>query len=309
MNINDQMLDKFKNFINDLIKVFPEHKETIESNYKDILNLENVVIKENEIISEFLENISNISDSIMNKDSSVFTDELFLIKGISMDTLWKSDISNKTRSNIWKYLNIFCLINLNVTSGDVMAKAQQKLLSGEKVTKKELAVMKKFKQINENINTEDIIDENPANSSTEDILENTSIGNLAKEITGELNIDENNMEEMLNPSNMMNMFQTINSTLQSKIENKEIDMNSLFGEASGLMNNGMMENMMGMFGNMMGTGNGQMPDMSSMMNMAQQASQQTHTPNQDTNESTKSKGNHDPDVVRNRLRKKLESKK
>ena len=26
------------------------------------------------------------------------------------------------------------------------------------------------------------------------------------------------------------MFQTINSTLQSKIENKEIDMNSLFGE-------------------------------------------------------------------------------
>lgn len=309
MDINDQMLDKFKNFINDLIKVFPEHKETIESNYKDILNLENVVIKENEIISDFLENISNISDSIMDKDSSVFTDELYLIKDISMDTLWKSDISNRTRSNIWKYLNIFCLINLNVTSGDVMAKAQQKLLSGEKVTKKELSIMKKFKQINENINTEDIIDENPSNSSTEDILENTSIGNLAKEITGELNIDENNMEEMLNPSNMMNMFQTINSTLQSKIENKEIDMNSLFGEASGLMNNGMMENMMGMFGNMMGTGNGQMPDMSSMMNMAQQASQQTHTPNQDTNESKKSKGNHDPDVVRNRLRKKLESKK
>ena len=225
MDINDQMLDKFKNFINDLIKVFPEHKETIESNYKDILNLENVVIKENEIISEFLENISNISDSIMNKDSSVFTDELFLIKGISMDTLWKSDISNKTRSNIWKYLNIFCLINLNVTSGDIMAKAQQKLLSGEKVTKKELAIMKKFKQINENINTEDIIDENPSNSSTEDILENTAIGNLAKEITGELNIDEKNMEEMLNTSNMMNMLHTINSTLQSKIENKEIDMN------------------------------------------------------------------------------------
>ena len=110
----------------------------------------------------------------MNKDSSVFTEELFLIKDISMNTLWESDISNKTRSNIWKYLNIFCLINLNLTSGDVMTKTQQKLLSGEKVTKKELYVMKKFKQINENINTEDIIDENPSNSSTEDILENTA---------------------------------------------------------------------------------------------------------------------------------------
>ena len=47
----------------------------------------------------------------------------------------------------------------------------------------------------------------------------------------------------------------------------------------GINDNGMMENMMGMFGNMMGQNPGShMPDMNSMMNMAQQASQQTHTP-------------------------------
>ena len=47
MDINDQMLSKFKNFINDLIKVFPEHSELIQTNYKDILELNKLVIDDN----------------------------------------------------------------------------------------------------------------------------------------------------------------------------------------------------------------------------------------------------------------------
>ncbi len=80
---------------------------------------------------------------------------------------------------------------------------------------------------------------------------------------------EPDMEDIMKPENMMNMFQTINTTLNDKINNKEIDMNDLFGEASGLMNNGMMENMMGMFGNMMGKPgeNNPAPDLNNMMNM------------------------------------------
>ena len=201
-----------------------------------------------------------------------------------------------------------------------MAKAQQKLLSGEKVTKKELLLMKNFKKLNENINKEDDTENNSGPVNFEG-LENTSIGGLAKEITEGLNIDENNAEDLLKPENMMNMFQTINSTLQSKIENKEIDMNNLFGEASGLMNNGMMENMMGMFGNMMSqpgnsqNSNNQMPDLSNMMNMVQQMQGQIPPPQQQTPrpqqqiKSNNSKSNHNPEVVKERLRKKLESKK
>ena len=300
MNINEQMLSKFKNFINDLLKVFPEHEECINKNYNDILSLEELNIKENEIVSEFLKNISDISDNIMNKDSSVFTDELYLIKDISMKQLWDSDISNKTRSNIWRYLNIFCLINLNLTSGDVMKNGQQKLLSGEKVTKKELSVMKRFKKINENINTEENdVEENPM-----DGLENTSLGNLAKEITKDLNIDENNAQDMLNPNNMMNIFQSINSTLQQKVENNELDMNSLFEEASGFMNNsGMMNNMM----NMMSSGGEGGPDLSNMMNMMSQMMQQpTGNPMAQGAPATQP-SNVNP--TQQRLRKKLEQRK
>jgi hypothetical protein len=281
MNINEQMLSKFKHFINDLIKVFPEHKECINKNYNDILLLEELNIKENEIVSEFLKSIIDISDNIMKQ-------------------LWNSDISNKTRSNIWRYLNIFCLINLNLTSGDVMAKAQQKLLSGEKVTKKELSIMKKFKKINENINTEENdVEENPI-----DGLENTSLGNLAKEITKDLNIDENNAQDMLNPNNMMNIFQSINSTLQQKVENNELDMNSLFEEASGFMNNsGMMNNMM----NMMGSGEEGGPDLSNMMNMMSQMMQQpTGNP---VAQSAPAAQPSNINPTQQRLRKKLEQRK
>lgn len=318
MDINDQMLSKFKNFLQDLIKVFPEHKETIETNYNEILNLEKLIINENDIFSTFLDDISNITDNIMNKDSSVFTDELYLIKDISMKTLWESDISNKTKQNIWKYLNIFCLINLNLVSGDVMTNAQNKLLSGEKITKKELSIMKKFKKINGNINVEDEEEEEESSSNPMGNLENTAIGNLAKEITGELDINEDNAEDLLKPENMMNIFQSINSTLKDKIDSNEIDMNTLFGEASGLMNNGMMENMMGMFGNMMGAnpgGGGQMPDLSNMMNMLGGQAQPTPTPpqqqqqQQQSQSKSKKSNNHDPDAVRERLRKKLDSKK
>ena len=313
MDINDQMLSKFKNFINDLIKVFPEHSESIQTNYNDILKLDKLVIDENEIISNFLENVSDISDHIMDKNDEIFTDELYLIKDISMKSIWTTDISNKTKESIWGYLNVFCLINLNLTSGKMMEQTQQKLSSGEKITKKELSVMKNVKRLNENISNENSTDDD----NTMNILENTTIGNLAKDITNSLNLNEENATDMLKPENMMNIFQSINSTLQDKVNNKEIDMNELFGEASGLMNNGMMDNMMGMFGNMMGQSGGGdgMPDLSGMMGMMQQMQGQMPQPDPTPQEPTptpkksQNKGNHDPEVVKERLRKKLESKK
>ena len=307
MDINDQMLSKFKCFLNDICKVFPEHSDSIQQNYNVILELDSLVIDENEIISEFLENISNISDNIINKDNEIFTDDLFLIKDISMKTLWSSDISKKTKDSIWGYLNVFSLINLNITSGKMMENTQNKLESGEKITKKELKVMKDLKKLNENINT------NNASSSddTFESLENTSLGNLAKEITKDLNIDDSNAQDMLNPNNMMNIFQTINSTLQQKVDNNELDMNSLFSEASGFMNNsGLMGNMMGM----MGAGNGSdgegegMPDIGNMMNMMSQMMQQPPPQQGNQRQSQPSQSNQNINPTQQRLRKKLDEK-
>lgn len=308
MDLDNKTLTLFKSFITDICKVFPEHKKTIDNNYSSVLELDEIIIDDNEIISEFLNNIDKNSNDISNKNSDIFTDELFLIKDISMKSIWESDISEKTKQNIWKYLQAFCVINISRNSNDKINEVLKSIESNEKVTdKKTVKEIKKLKKMNENLkkDVEDNNEENSKNKSIEELVDNTAIGNLAKEITEDLGFSEDgepDISEIMKPENMMNMFQKINSTLSQKIENKELDMNNLFGEASGLMNNNdIMKGMMGMMGNMGGNNSEGMPDLSGVMNMFQNM-------NQPKQQSNKSNDPHDPEVVRERLRNKLNKK-
>jgi hypothetical protein len=307
MDLDNKTLTLFKSFITDISKVFPEHKETINKNYSTILELDDISIDENDILSEFLNNIDKNSNDISNKNSDIFTDELFLIKEISMKSIWESDISEKTKQNIWKYLQAFCVINISRNSNDKINEVLKSIESNEKVTdKKTVKEMKKLKKMNENLkkDVEENNNEETKNKSIEELVDNTAIGNLAKEITEDLGFNDNgepDIAEIMKPENMMNMFQKINSTLSQKIENKELDMGNLFGEASGLMNNNdIMKGMMGMMSQNSGEG---MPDLSGMMNMFQNMNQ----PQQEQS-NKKSKDPHDPNIVKERLRNKLNKK-
>ena len=64
MDVNDKTLKLFKGFINDLINVFPEHKESLTNNYNSVLELDRLIINDNDIISEFLKTVDDISDDI-----------------------------------------------------------------------------------------------------------------------------------------------------------------------------------------------------------------------------------------------------
>tara|TARA_A100001015_G_scaffold243848_1_gene279021 strand:- start:1410 stop:2387 length:978 start_codon:yes stop_codon:yes gene_type:complete len=325
MDVNEKTLKIFKGFINDLIKVFPEHKESLETNYNDVLNLDELIIDNNELIKEFLNNIDELSDDISNKNDNIFTDELFIVKDISMKEIWDSGISDRTKNSIWNYLQSFCLINITMNSNDKINEVLKSIESNEKVKdKKTLKDMKKIKKINDNLTNNNDSGEKSNMGDINNVLENTTIGNLAKEITEDLNLDslgEDDMGNFFKPDNMMNIFQKINSTLTEKIGNNEIDGNALLGEASNLMNgNDMMNNMMGMFQNMQPPGSSSdeqaMPDLSNMMNMFQNMQQnqspQQHQPQQQQQQQQKKQSqnaNHDPNVVKERLRKKLDAKK
>ena len=321
MDLDNKTLILFKSFISDICKVFPEHKECIDTNYSDILESNEITIDENETISEFLRNIDENSNGISNKSIDIFTEELFLIKDISMKDIWNSDISDKTKDNIWKYLQGFCVINISRNSNDKINEVLKSIESNEKVTDKQtVKEIKKIKKINENLKNSDNKDNKDEKNDIEDLVDNTSIGNLAKEITENMGFkdgSEPDISDLMKPENMMNMFQTINTTLNDKINNKELDMNNLFGEASGLMNNNdMMKGMMGMISGMSNSGeNSGGPDLSSMMsmfqNMQQPNNQQNNQPNNQQNtrqSSNKSTGSHDPEIVKERLRNKLNNK-
>ena len=331
MDLDNKTLILFKSFIFDICKVFPEHKECINKNYSDILESNEISIDENKTISEFLKNIDENSNDISNKNIDIFTEELFLIKDISMKTIWYSDISGKTKENIWKYLQGFCVINISRNSNDKINEVLKSIESNEKVTDKQtVKEIKKIKKINENLKNSNTEDKNKDKNDIEDLVDNTSIGNLAKEITENMGFkdgSEPDISDLMKPENMMNMFQTINTTLNDKINNKELDMNNLLGEASGLMNNNdMMKGMMGMISGMSNNAeNNGVPDLSGMMNMLQNMQQPNTQPRQPNTQqpntqqpntqqpnthpaSNKSSDSHDPEIVKERLRNKLNKK-
>jgi hypothetical protein len=86
-----------------------------------------------------------------------------------------------------------------------------------------------------------------------DTLFGGMIGNLAKEIAGELktdDLDTNNPQELLqnlfspDKGNLMNLVQNISGKLQTKLDNGQLDQQALFNEATSIMTN--LQNMPGM---------------------------------------------------------------
>ena len=265
MDLNEKILSVFKKMINDIMDVYPEQKGSIYEKYESVMNMETLNLEECELLKKFMDNINKNSSKITNKDVDVITDDL--IDGIPLKKIWESDISDSAKDEIWKYLQTFCIISINLNS----SKELQELLSGETGTidpenRKDLKDLKRIKKLKESIDTintnktNDVPDMNGMN----DIFSNTGIGQLAKEIAEGLNFEEmlgqnsdldegeQNMEDVMqnimNPANFMNLFQNINSKVQEKIQSGDIDENMLTGEAQNLygnfQNNPMFQSMM-----------------------------------------------------------------
>ena len=264
MDLNEKILSVFKKMINDIMDVYPEEKGSIYETYESVMNMETLNLDECELLKKFMNNINKYNTKITNKDIEAINDEL--IEGIPLKKIWKSDISDSVKDEIWKYLQTFCIININLNS----SKELQELLNGDtkKIdpeNRKDLKDLKHIKKLKESISTinEKKINENDMNGIN-DIFSNTGIGQLAKEIAEGLNFEEmlgqnsdldsgeQNMEDVMqnimNPANFMNLFQNINTKVQDKIQSGDIDESILTGEAQNLygnfQNNPMFQSMM-----------------------------------------------------------------
>lgn len=296
MEITKNVLDIFKSLINDIIMVSNEG-DKIQDVYKDILDMDELKdIKDCELINNFLKNISNNIKKISNKDESVFDN--ILIENISLKDIWDNEeTTQKIKNNIWKYLQTFCIINININSSEEL----QQLLLGEinevnKENKKDIKDIKYIKKLKDSIN-----DLNKTNQEKEineenfdelnNIFENTGIGKLASEIAEEIDfndiMNENDMANnpqdilgnMMNSGNIMNLFSSINEKVQEKVNQGSINQETLSGEAEKMyegfqnneifktfMNNPEMKNMQEQMSNGLNKQE-EMPDMSQMLNM------------------------------------------
>ena len=318
--MDEKVLDVFKTLINEL----NEHDDKVCIPYEEVLNMDKLTLGECEYIDTFLENINMHSKQITNKDESVFDEELLM--DVDLKKIWDSGISEIDKNNIWKYLQTFCIININLNS----SKELQQLLSGEtneidKDNRKDLKDLKKIKKIKENIDEikkdnyelsikeveeqEKRQNEMPNMDMMSGIFQNTGIGQLAKEIAEGMDIQsmmgesedgepnmENVMQNMMDPSNFMNLFQNINSKVQEKMQNGELSEEKLSQEAESMYGNFAGNPM---FNNMMNN-----PDLQEQVNKVEQAT---------TNQMNRVDKMNKPNIVpknktQERLQKKLAAK-
>ena len=308
-----------KDFVCDIKTTFPEFKDLIEKWWKDesFFNyIEDPEERKKACVESDQKTIAFLFDfcqkkfpsrffEILYQNEDMFKDESTLdtefLPHIHFKTLWKLDISQKTRETIWKYLQLilFCIIGTienreafgdtaklfeAINADDFKDKLQETLSQMQDLFN--MASPSKdddeCPELTPNINMDNLPKAEDINSHISGLLDG-KLGQLAKEIAEEtaadLNLDLEGATDMKdvfnklikNPSKLMSLVKDVGGKLDSRIKSGEIKESELMEEASELMNK--MKNMPGM-GNIqsmlskMGMGN-----MAGKMNMGAMQSQ------------------------------------
>lgn len=267
--VESKLFSLFSDFIRDLSKVFPEIKNSLYRNYEDCLVDGSKCLSDFPKVKRFLELIGDYEKYIVDKNLEFFDLEVEFLEEIHFNRLWEKNISNKTRESIWKYLQTFQLISINLKSSEALNKA----LEGDKIDKSTMKDLKKMQKLSEEVQSKATSEEgeNELDQMLGGLMD-SGIGEIAKEVAQGLdvesmfgNVDENSnpmelMAQLMNPDKMGAIFNNINSVMEKKMETGELTQEGLKKEAEGMMGqmgeNPMFKNMMQQMGeNNMGENN------------------------------------------------------
>jgi hypothetical protein len=337
--MSDNSNQLLKSFILDIIKVFPEYEKRLKKQYSKVLSEEDNC---EELLSSFYENVEEIAKDLSENNFSVLESDPIILNNVSFKLIWNSNISNDTKNNIWRYLQTFCVYNINKKQGkedveDVLNSIKQKEKVSDKGTLNNMKLLKKLSEsLNSNIVMELITNKKPDKDfknvkvdektngmkgmggmkgmegmdgmkGMEDLLENSSIGKIAKEVSQELDIESmikggEGIESLMNGENMMNIFKSISQ----KIDNNEDG--NIMEEAMDLSNNMKDNPLFSSLMSTMGQGLSQMNNPANMMAAATAASQQ-EPPTHPDNRKISLTNTHDGSATKKRLQKKLNERK
>ena len=283
-----------KLFVLNVIKIYPEYKDGLTEYYKDLLESESN--NDDKYVKRFMRKFGEFKSEISKKDDGVFSETICFLKNVDFKDIWENENTTlEIKNTIWKYLQTLLVIGETIISDSDKIKSLvdnlQKTRSGEEVeedmTEENKAMLDMLKNLSEN--SKNKIDEN--------MLTDGLIGNLAKELAEDINMDDLNLDigedenvgdifsKIMsgdNPMKFMNLIQNVGSKIQSKLEDGNIDQSKLLSEAT---------NMMGMLGN-------NNPLFDNLLNKAKTEMQQNQANAPNYNNPT-----------RDRLRRKLEQRK
>ena len=97
-----------KLFINDIIKIFPCYKETLEDYYKNILENENC--NDDKFIKRFMRKMGDYKTHISQKNSSMFSESICIFKNVDFKEIWEHERFRRKRSRngMELFANSFC---------------------------------------------------------------------------------------------------------------------------------------------------------------------------------------------------------
>ena len=281
-----------KLFINDITKIYPEYNDLVKEYYVELLESDSC--NDDKYVKRFMRKFVSNKELISSKNSELFNETICFLKNIDFKDIWVNETTTDSiKKTIWDYLQTLFVI------GDTIVSDTDRIKSLVENLKKKSA----NEPVDDDVNPEnkDLLDmlqnlsENKDAGPQEDILSSGLIGNLAKELAGDidldsmnLNMDENaNIGDIFgklmsgdNPMKFMNLIQDVGKKIQTKLTNGNVDQGALLNEA---------QNMMGMLGN-------NNPLFDSLLNTAKKEMASSNEPSYDN-------------PTRDRLKKKLEARK
>tara|TARA_Y100000816_G_C26098984_1_gene582102 strand:+ start:457 stop:1623 length:1167 start_codon:yes stop_codon:yes gene_type:complete len=263
-----------KDFLTDIIGTFPEYKEELTEEEIHILvtdlsdvNMENASVLYEYCCKMYPQHFFNIlyqNDTIF-KDAS---NNSYFLPNINFTEIWKQNISDNTRTIIWKYLQLVLFTVSRQLDSDKSFGDAAKLFEAideDELSKKLEESMKEMAEMFDassnifedisggNFTNEDLPNPDDIKNHLTGILDG-KLGRLANEIaeetTSELNLNENsNVNDVFenlfkNPTKLMGMVKKVGTKLDEKIKSGEIKQNELMKEASEILNK--MKNIPGM---------------------------------------------------------------
>lgn len=103
-------------FLNDLCRVFPDRAYL--KKYQTILNAA-IMVSPESIVDKFMQEVKPFADDINQRNGDFFSKAHGeIMNNLHLEDLWKEDLPDTTRDNIWKYLNTLLVIGTLIRSVD-----------------------------------------------------------------------------------------------------------------------------------------------------------------------------------------------
>jgi len=289
-----------KLFINDIIKIYPEYNDSLNEYYGDLIKIDSC--NDDKYVKRFMRKFVVHKELISNKNNDLFNESVYFLKNVDFKEVWENKITVESiKKTIWDYLQTLFVIGDTIISDTDRIKSLVETL--KKNRNNETVDDELHPENKELMNMLQNLSENK-DLSNEDILSNGLIGNLAKELAGDIDLDSMNLNmddgnsnigdifgKLMsgdNPMKFMNLIQDVGKKIQTKLADGNVNQGDLLNEA---------QNMMGMLGN-------NNPLFDTLLNTAKKEMANANPTNKTNTNNTSSYDN----PTKDRLKKKLEAR-